>query len=692
MCGIAGLVDLVGKRPVPETILCAMAKALFHRGPDEEGFLIRPGLGLASRRLSIVGLEDGQQPLANETGDVWVVFNGELFDYPEIRAELRRRGHRLVTHCDTELLPHLWEDQGEDMLAQLRGQFALALWDARKQQLLLARDRFGICPLYWTEQNGWLLFASEIKSLLASGMVEARPDLRGIDHIFTFMALPGPVTCFEGVQALVPGRFLRVQLGPPGQNATYREQPYWQIDFPDRGGSGERRGVSPPVSGAPAGSSRAARWDSLTDEFEALLLHAVERRLRADVPVAVCLSGGVDSCLVTAMASRLRGEPPEAFSVHVAARGMDESPEIDFAARSLHLEPDVLRCGRGDILAAYPQLVRSAESPVVDTSCAAVLLLSQNLHAHGYKVALTGQGADECLAGYVWFKIDKLFGCLDLIPGLRVSDWLRRAFMRLTVPYFPWSLVRLIEQSSGGYNPFHDFFSLMWSSRFSLFSERMHEAMAGRVAYMDLGLDVERVKRWHPMNRGLHLGVRTLLSGMLLSAKGDLASMYSSVELRHPFLDEDVFDFCAQLPPRAKLHGFRDKYLLRRVAERWLPRDIAWRRKTMFQAPRDSLFAPGAHGEEVPKKWLMLVEQLLSEESLRRTDYFDPQKVRAALRKCEQLRPLSYLRLSLELGLAGVVSTQLWHHTFIDGSLAELPSLQGSATDSATPAYGGSPG
>src|SRR6516165_7004443 len=239
MCGIAGMIDLEGRRPVPTSALQAMAAALVHRGPDEDGFLEQPGVGLASRRLSIVGLADGRQPIFNEDRSVAVVFNGELFDYPEMKARLEGKGHRFATHCDTELIPHLWEDHQEQMFEHLRGQFALALWDQNRQRLILARDRFGICPLYWTRQHTpsgkWLLFASEIKALLASGMVEARPDVRGINHIFTFFALPGPITCFEGIQALLPGHYLSVQLSQAGESAQISDRVYWEMDFPDRG-------------------------------------------------------------------------------------------------------------------------------------------------------------------------------------------------------------------------------------------------------------------------------------------------------------------------------------------------------------------------------------------------------------------------------------------------------------------------
>ena len=210
MCGIAGILDLTGNRVIANEIIQRMTQAIIHRGPDEEGYFQRPGLVLGSRRLSIVGLADGQQPVTNEDRSVSVVFNGEFFDHLEKRAELEARGHRLITHCDTEIIPHLWEDHQEGMFERLRGQFALALWDEHRHRLVLGRDRFGICPLYWTRQGEWLLFASEIKALLASGMVPARPDLRGIDHIFTFSALPGPITCFEGVNLLPAGHYLQI--------------------------------------------------------------------------------------------------------------------------------------------------------------------------------------------------------------------------------------------------------------------------------------------------------------------------------------------------------------------------------------------------------------------------------------------------------------------------------------------------
>src|ERR1700738_4578310 len=264
MCGIAGIVDLAGNRAIAMGIVQRMTQAIIHRGPDEQGYFQHPGVALGSRRLSIVGLADGQQPVTNEDRTVFVVFNGEFFDYPERRAELKSRGHRLVTHCDTEIIPHFWEETQAGMFKHLKGQFAFALWDDRRRCLVLGRDRFGIAPLYWTRQGDWLLFASEIKALLASGMVPAEPDLRGIDHIFTFAALPGPITCFKGVQLLPAGHYLQIVAGSDhGEKLTISERSFWEMDFPDRGDEnreGDRR--------------------VLVDRFEKLMLQGVDKRLR----------------------------------------------------------------------------------------------------------------------------------------------------------------------------------------------------------------------------------------------------------------------------------------------------------------------------------------------------------------------------------------------------------------------------
>lgn len=639
--------DLAGRRTVSEGVVERMARALTHRGPDEEGFFKRPGVSLASRRLSIVGLADGQQPMCNEDQSAYTVYNGEFFDFPEKRAELVSRGHVLHTHCDTEIIPHLWEESHEAMFERMRGQFAVALYDVPRHQLTLGRDRFGISPLYWTRQGDWLLFASEIKGLLASGMFTPQADLKGIDHIFTFGAMPGPTTCFAGIHLLRAGHYLQIT---PGEAEPIKEHTYWEMDFPNQG---DEDPTTDPTK--------------LVDELESLLLQAVDKRLRADVPVGAYLSGGLDSSMIVAMACKLKGESINTYTIRVDDPKLDELSAAQRTAKHIGTKPPIVQDFRAsDALDMYPQLIHAAEAPVIDTSCAALLMLARRVHTNGQKVVLTGEGADEWLAGYPWYKIAKIFGALDAIPGLRLSDMARRAFLRLNkVPHYPATSRKIWEDAVGGPNAWIDSYGVLALSKLRFYGEPMREVLATARPWDSLGMNLERAKHWTPLNRSLWVGARVTLAGHLLQAKGDRVAMHSSVEVRYPFLDEDVFDFTSKLAPQWKLKGFRDKHLLRLVAERWLPKEIARRQKVIFRAPLDSF-----HIDPEPK----FVSELLSEESLRRTGYFDIAQVRHWRKAFRELRAGSLPRLSVEMGLAAVVATQLWHHTFIDGTLADLPS------------------
>lgn len=649
MGGIAGAIDLVGNRLIDANTLRAMADALVHRGPDDDGYFQRDGVSLAHRRLSIVGLADGMQPLANEDRTVQVVCHGALFDYASKRSLLESHGHVLRTHSDAELLPHLWEEYGAGMFEHLHGQFAFVLFDQRQKRILLARDRFGICPLHWTRQGDWLFFASEIKGLLASGHVQARPDRRGINHAFTFFAVPGPITCFEGIQSLSPGHYLELT-SDSAQVRTLHDRTYWKMEFPDQG--------SEDLGGDPK---------QLVDQFEQVMLRAVERRLHADVPIAAYLSGGIDSGLLVAMASKLRGSPIPTFTIRISDPKLDETAAADLVARHVGTEPIVVHCGAEEVMAAYPRLIAAAEAPVIDTACAALLLIAQELHRHGFKTAITGEGADEWLASYPWYKTHKLMSMLDVIPGLPMSSLVRKAYLRLTgAPRFPTDVLPRIHALVGGHNGWLDAYGVMSMSKLRFYSESMRQVMADNLPYADLQLDSERVKRWHPLHRALYLGARVHLPGLLLHGKGDRVAMHSAVENRYPFLDDEVFSFLARLHPKWKLRGFQEKYLLRLLAERWLPKSIAWKRKALFKAPLDSF-----HTANPPA----FVEQLFSPESLRETGYFDVEAVRHWRRARTELRTGSTQRTSIEMGLVGVLSTQLWHHLYIDGSLADLPTI-----------------
>jgi asparagine synthase (glutamine-hydrolysing) len=372
------------------------------------------------------------------------------------------------------------------------------------------------------------------------------------------------------------------------------------------------------------------------------------------------------------MANHVLGRPIKTFTVAVDDPRLDETGDVAQSSRHMGSESLVLRCSNKDILEQYPALIRAAEAPVIDAASAAVLRLSQLIREHGFKVALTGQGADELLAGYVWFKSGSVSDRLNIIPGL--STVLRKLYTRFTTPNYPWSDIEGHVQAMGGrYNAAFDAFGRVFTPRFDFYSEQMRQHALRRSSFAEMGLNQDRMKKWAPLNQGLYVTSRTLLSGMLLSSKGDRASMNASVEMRHPFLDEDLFDFCAKLQPRWKLRGFQDKFLLRAVADKWMPKTMSRRRKAMFLTPWDSLCPPSGKAGATPT----YVEELLSEESLKRSGYFDAKNVIRWRHDVQKLRRGSLLRMSIEMCLVGVVSTQLWHHSYIDNSLSFLPSLVG---------------
>ncbi|MES0383811.1 MAG: asparagine synthase (glutamine-hydrolyzing) [Hyphomicrobium sp.] len=647
MCGIAGILDLTGKREPSRAKVERMAEALLHRGPDDKGYLFAPGLGLASRRLSIVGLGDGNQPIFNEDRTVAVVYNGELFDYPERKTELEAKGHVFRTHTDTEIIVHLYEEHGEDVFQELKGQFALALVDFTKRTVFLARDRVGICPLHWSQQGDWLVFGSEIKALLASGEVAAAADPRGLDHMFTFFAMGARRTMFEGVNSLLPGHYLKIEFRQDARRTEIRERRYWDFDFPDAGQEED-----------PEDSNK------LIEDFEATFRRAVEIRLRADVPVVGYLSGGVDSAYVLANASKVRGSPVPSFTIQIPGKALDEKDDALVTARHLGSQPTILRCDSKVITDAYPRLISAADCPVIDTSCAALWCLANEVHNQGYKVALTGEGSDEAFAGYVWFKMRNLTYWLD-IAGSQSSDSFSRFIRKRAAPGTKLDDLRRIDETVGGAHAQMLLYHLVSQSRDRYFSADLKDRLGDKNAYEDLSLDLERMRRWSPLNQSLYFGYKVMLAGLLMNHKGDRIAMANSVETRYPFLDDDVIAFASRLHPRWKLRGLtRDKYLLRQAAARMLPKEVAFRPKGMFRAPMAETFL-----NDPPP----FVQQLISEEALRKTGYFDVEAVRRDIALFGKGKAAK-LGTFANMGLNGVLATQLWHHLYLDGSLCDLPN------------------
>lgn len=641
MCGIAGAIDLAGRREFPRHRLLAMTGAIAHRGPDDEHLHIEPGIALGARRLSIIDLAGGRQPIPNEDGSIWVAFNGELFDYPDLRRDLLSRGHRLSTRCDTEAWVHLYEDYREGMFEHARGQFAVSLWDRTARQLILGRDRVGICPLHYAEADGWLIWGSEIKAILASGMVPASPDPRGIDHLFSFFCAGTSRTFFHGIKSLAPGHFLRVR---DGRVSKYQ---YWDLDFPDAGDEVRLDDPTP-----------------LVDELEQLLRQAVERRLRGDVPVVSYISGGLDSTVVLGLSSRQRGMAVPSFSIGLDKAGPDERSAAEESALALGSKLTTITMNRCDIVNTFPELVIAAEGPVLDTSCACLLKLAETVSEHGYKVALTGEGADEALAGYVWFKTQKLRDAV----GHAVGDWFPRLTRELSFALVGGgSERRPTRMAFKGTRPAQqDMYELISQTKPVLFSQGMRQELARHSPFDDLDLTNDRMKRWHPLNQSLYVGYKLMLAGLLMISKGDRIAMNSSVETRYPFLDDDVIRFCAGIDPSYKLRGWKEKWILREVAARTLPTRIARRPKTMFRASLSGTFL-GAHRPH----W---VDQLLSPESLAKSGFFDPVAV-ARQRNWQNWMPrVTPRRFVYDVGLTCVVSTQLWYHLFCGGGLCDLPT------------------
>ena len=641
MCGIAGALDLTGRREFSTSRLLAMTGAIARRGPDDERIHIEPGIALGVRRLSVVDLEGGRQPIANEDGSLWVAYNGELYDYPVLRKELLARGHRLATRCDTEAWVHLYEDLGEGMFARARGDYALALWDRDERTLILGRDRVGVCPLYYVERDGWLLWGSEVKALLASGLVPSRPDTKGIDHFFSFFCAGMSRTFFEGVRSIPPGHYLRVK----GGRVELRQ--HWDLDFPD---AGQERRVADPKP--------------LIDELEARLNTAVERRLHSDVPVVSYISGGLDSTTVLGLTRRLQGKAVPSFSISLDGAGHDEGSKAVESAGVLGSRLTTLRMDRRAIADAFPELIVAAEGPVLDTTCACMLRLAAEVHAQGYKVVLSGEGSDEALAGYVWYKIQKVRRAFNSRLGRPMLRLLRKAVMGRSKG---GSIRRPSERALGGVRPAQqDLYDIIGRSRIALYTPAMWDRLGDHDPYSDIIFPADRIRRWDPLNQSLYVGYKLMLNGMLLSSKGDRVTRNSSVEGRYPFLDEDVVAFCAAIAPEYKLRGLTDKWILRRVAAKVLPRPIANRRKTMFRANLAAVFL-----DPTRPAW---VDQLLGPESLRASGYFDPEAVSRARERIERLPRLSPRRLALDFGLTSVITTQLWHHTYCGGGLCDLPT------------------
>ncbi|MBZ9849976.1 asparagine synthase (glutamine-hydrolyzing) [Mesorhizobium sp. CA14] len=647
MCGIAGILALnATAEPPSREALLRMAGALAHRGPDERGLYRDRRAGLAHARLSVVDLQHGQQPLADSDGPAWIVFNGEIFNYLELRDRLFALGHRFRTRSDTEVVLHAYREWGQAAFERMNGQWALAIWDPAIGRLVLSRDRYGICPLHFCEHGGRLFFASEVKAIFAAEVAIPRAfDPAGIDQTFTLWTAVAPQNVFQGIRELPPGHVRLYEKG------AAREYPFWQPRFPE---------IQNQDQGRFSGS-----LDEAVEEVRLMLEGATALRIvQADVPVGCYLSGGLDSSLVATLGRRFAGERFQTFSLRFADAEYDETEFQRLVADATGSEHHEIVVSRGDIAAAFPEVIRHTERPILRTAPAPLFLLSRLVRERGIKVVLTGEGADEMFAGYDLFREGKV----RRFWGRQPASTRRARLLERLYPYLSRSPVhqqalarqffgRNIEaHAAAGFA--HDTRWRTTSATKRLFCPDMRAASEGRDTVSELisTLPAE-FPRWSPLAQDQYLEIRTLMSSYLLSSQGDRMLMAHSIEGRFPFLDDNVVTLANALPDAYKLRGLDEKHVLKRVAAPILPPQVVARKKQPYRAPNAlSFFADGAPA---------YIGDALSETAVRAAGIFDPQSVTRLVGKCRARTGEGDMSNSDNMALVGVLSTQLLHQQFV---------------------------
>ena len=651
MCGIAGLIHFgEGYDPPARELLGRMVSVIRHRGPDEFGLYRDEHAGLVHARLSIIDLSTGQQPLTNEEGTLWIIFNGEIFNYVELRRELESHGHRFRTKSDTEVIVHAYEAWGDECFLRFNGQWAIALWNAPARRLVLARDRIGVRPLYACQRDGRLRFASEIKAILADPSVPREIDARGLDQTFTYWGSLAPITPYRGIEEVPAGSIWKYDsLGHRS------EQTFWYPSYPAVDADG--REPSYPLSREEATEALREKLDQAT----------VLRTLRSDVPVGSYLSGGLDSSLTAWMGRRAKEGEFRTFSLRFEDAEFDETEFQHLMASQLTSTHSEIVVSRKDLARVFPDVIRHTERPILRTAPAPLYLLSESVRKAGIKAVLTGEGADEMLAGYDIFREAKIRQFWSRQPGSTLRP---KLFDRL-YPY----LARSPQQTKGMALQFwkrgleragmpgfsHE---PRWSTTSTLkrfFSVDLMADLQQKPSPDVLSTLPREFSRWDPLAQAQYLEVVTLLSSYLISLQGDRMLMAHSVEGRFPFLDADVMEFCNGLPMDYKLSILDEKHLLKRVARGIIPDAIIARKKQAYRAPDAISFV----GPDAPE----YVQEMFSERMLSATGIFDRRAVRGLFSKCEtrgrERSGQGVFSNTDNMAFVGILSTQLMATQFI---------------------------
>lgn len=640
MCGVAGIIDY---RSSSNSISAVedMLRTFSYRGPDESGIYHSHAATIGNVRLSIIDLLTGQQPLTDISGRYWIVFNGEIFNYIELRADLDKKGVILKTHSDTEVLVNLFALYKEKCLGMLNGQFAFAIWDKKEEELFIARDRVGIRPLFYTLANGVFYFASEIKALFRQKEITRQLYPENLAQIYTFWTAITPGTPFRNIFELSPGHFMFFS------KKGISTEKYWELDFRTKFAS---LSLSDAIEG-----------------FNELFTSAVRIRLRADVEVAAYLSGGIDSSTTVAYIKNLEPGILNTFSIGFEEKDFDESRFQEEAVKYLDTNHRAITCSSQDIAGYFPKVVWHSETPLTRTAPTPMLILSKLVRDNNIKVVITGEGSDEILAGYDIFRETIIRRFWASQPGSSMRPMLlkkiypdiphlRNASPNILKMFFGY---KLEETDNLLYSHL-----LRWNNSNHIkkhFSDQIKEKI---VSYNPLSNLEERLpeefNRWSPLAKAQWLETTVFMSGYLLSSQGDRMAMANSVEGRYPFLDYRVIEFCSGLPAEFKLNGLNEKYLLKKLMKGRIPESILKRPKQPYRAPISSVFL----AKDRPK----YVSEMLSDSFTSKAGIFNFESLSGMLSKIEKTGTASEMD---NMVLTSVISTHLLHHQFIENYNSE---------------------
>lgn len=636
MCGIAGIINTTEPDRRKEQVM-EMLSRITYRGPDESGIYHSAKATLGNVRLSIIDLAGGQQPLSDLSGRYWIVFNGEIFNYLELKKDLEQKGYRLKTTSDTEVLVQLYAVYGSKCLSLLNGQFAFAIWDKQKEELFLGRDRVGIRPLFYHYENGGLTFGSEIKSIFENPDVKRDFNRQGLLQMMTYWTTITPTSVFEGVKEVPPGHFL------VWNKNGIRVERYWQLRFDQQ--------------------ATNRTMPDLLEEFDDLFRSSIRLRLRADVEVAAYLSGGIDSAATVSYIKEVEPSVLNTFSITFGEKDFDESKYQKEAVGYFDTNHRSVNCTARDIAENFPRVVWHSEIPMIRTAPTPMMLLSGLVRENGIKVVITGEGADEMLAGYNIFKEsevrrfwarepDSAFRPLLLTKLYPYLPQMQNASANMLKMFFGFKLADTD-------NPLYSHL-LRWNNSGQITRHLASDFTRGLNGY-DPKQEIHSIlpegfADWGSLEKAQWLEASVFMSGYLLSTQGDRMGMANSIEGRYPFLDHRLIEFLTKVPSGLKLKGLREKYLLKQLVKDRIPSSIIARSKQAYRAPIASVF----FSEDLPE----YSAYMLSDEYLAATGVFNPESVKALVAK---YRKTGIATETENMAIATIVSTQILHYQFIDG-------------------------